>query len=159
MASSLLVGSRDEAALLLLYVCMNKYCRKWDAHFMKMNAAWKIWQLLMRRLSTVQEPCQTYDSVRRWWTRKKNSINTSYSKFLSLKAMNARLLYALLYGYPRNVVLLLSLSLLYVDLGVSPTLFKGHDLCNNYIIGDSVHSETYTNSPIDPWLTFQKTVI
>ena len=27
----------------------------------KMNAAWKIWQLLMRRLSTVQEPGQTYD--------------------------------------------------------------------------------------------------
>ena len=43
----------------------------WDAHFLKMNAAWKIWQLLMRRLSTVQEPGQTYDSVRRWWTRKK----------------------------------------------------------------------------------------
>ena len=33
----------------------------WDAHFSKMNAAWKIWQLLMRRLSTVQEPGQTYD--------------------------------------------------------------------------------------------------
>ena len=33
----------------------------WDAHFLKMNAAWKIWQLLMRRLSTVQEPGQTYD--------------------------------------------------------------------------------------------------
>ena len=43
----------------------------WDAHFLKMNAAWKIWQLLMRRLSTVQEPGQTYDSIRRWWTRKK----------------------------------------------------------------------------------------
>ena len=26
----------------------------WDAHFLKMNAAWKIWRLLMRRLSTVQ---------------------------------------------------------------------------------------------------------
>ena len=46
----------------------------WDAHFLKMNAAWKIWQLLMRRLSTVQEPGQTYDSVRRWWTRKKTII-------------------------------------------------------------------------------------
>ena len=33
----------------------------WDAHFSKMNAAWKIWQLLMKRLSTVQEPGQTYD--------------------------------------------------------------------------------------------------
>ena len=33
----------------------------WDAHFSKINAAWKIWQLLMRRLSTVQEPGQTYD--------------------------------------------------------------------------------------------------
>ena len=43
----------------------------WDAHFLKMNAAWKIWQLLMRRLSTVQEPGQTYDSVRIWWTWKK----------------------------------------------------------------------------------------
>ena len=44
----------------------------WDAHFLKMNAAWKIWQLLMRRLSTVQEPGQTYDSVQGWWTRKKD---------------------------------------------------------------------------------------
>ena len=44
----------------------------WDAHFLKMNAAWKIWQLLMRRLSTVQEPGQTYNSVQGWWTRKKN---------------------------------------------------------------------------------------
>ena len=46
----------------------------WDAHFLKMNAAWKIWQLLMRRLSTVQEPGQTYDSVQGWWTRKKTWI-------------------------------------------------------------------------------------
>ena len=45
----------------------------WDAHFLKMNADWKIWQLLIRRLSSVQEPGQTYDSVRRWWTRKKES--------------------------------------------------------------------------------------
>ena len=27
---------------------------------LKINAAWKIWQLLMRRLSTVQEPGQKY---------------------------------------------------------------------------------------------------
>ena len=44
----------------------------WNAHFLKMNAAWKIWQLLMRRLSTVQEHGQTYDSVQGWWTRKKD---------------------------------------------------------------------------------------
>ena len=46
----------------------------WDAHFLKINAAWKIWQLLMRRLSTVQEPGQTYDSVQGWWTRKKKTV-------------------------------------------------------------------------------------
>ena len=32
-----------------------QHLQYWDAHFSKMNAAWKIWQLLMRRLSTVQE--------------------------------------------------------------------------------------------------------
>ena len=46
----------------------------WDAHFLKMKAAWKIWRLLMRRLSTVQEPGQTYDSVQGWRTRKKKTI-------------------------------------------------------------------------------------
>ena len=50
----------------------------WDAHFLKMNAAWKIWWLLMRRLFTVQEPGQkSYDPVQGWRIRKKKNMPQS----------------------------------------------------------------------------------